>query len=210
MILDPVQASEGPFRVGVMVAHPDDEALWAGGLLLSRPGWSVFIATLCRGGDPDRAPRFRQALACFKAEGAMGDLDDGPRQDPLPEAQVQEAILALLPGGRYDLLLTHAPEGEYTSHRRHQEVARGVEALVRRGALATGQLWQFAYEDHGGARLPQARPDPDFLLPLDDALWARKYALITELYGFRPDSWEARATPRREAFTLHRDDGNNS
>lgn len=77
---------------------------------------------------------------------------------------------------------------------------------MARGALATGELWQFAYEDQGGASLPRARPEPSLLLPLDDALWARKYALITEVYGFRPESWEARATPRNEAFTRYRDE----
>lgn len=197
---------KGPCRVGVVVAHPDDEVLWAGGLLLSRPEWSLRIVTLCRGTDPDRAPKFRRALAVLHAEGAMADLDDGPGQDPLPDGLVQETLLGLLPGGPFDLLLTHAPEGEYTFHRRHQDVARGVEALVRQGALATGQLWQFAYEDQGGACLPRARPDPTLLLPLDEALWARKYALITEVYGFRPESWEARATPRSEAFMLHPDE----
>ena len=193
----------GPRRVGVVVAHPDDETLWAGGLLLSRPEWSLTIVTLCRGGDPDRAPRFRRALGAFHAEGAMGALDDGPGQDPLPGALVRETILALLPPGRYDLLLTHGPDGEYTRHRRHQETAGAVHSLLRQGALAAGQLWQFAYEDQGGAGLPRPRADASFRLRLDAALWARKYALVTGVYGFNPDSWEARAAPRTEAFTRH-------
>ena len=32
-------------RVAVIVAHPDDETLWAGGLLLAHPEWTTFIAT---------------------------------------------------------------------------------------------------------------------------------------------------------------------
>ena len=191
---------EGPQRVGVLVAHPDDETLWAGGLLLSRPTWSVTIVTLCRGGDPDRAPRFRRALACLGAQGAMGDLDDGPGQVPLPGALVEETLRSLLPGGRFDLLLTHAPEGEYTRHRRHEEMARAVRSLWRRGVLDAGSLWHFAYEDDGRAGLPGPRPHSEVLLPLGDALWARKRALITDVYGFSPASWEARAAPRVEAF----------
>ena len=39
----------------VVSAHPDDETLWAGGLLLSHPEWEPFIVTLCR--DARRAAR---------------------------------------------------------------------------------------------------------------------------------------------------------
>jgi hypothetical protein len=31
-------------------------------------------------------------------------------------------------------------------------------------------------------------------------IWERKYSLITEIYGFEKDSWEARTTPKSEAF----------
>ena len=192
----------GGFRhVAVVVAHPDDETLWAGGLLLSHPEWSTFIVTLCRGEDPDRAPRFRKALERLKAEGAMGGLDDGPDQAPLVVTRVQEAILALLPERRYDLVLTHAPDGEYTRHRRHEEVSRAVEGLWRRGALQAGNLWQFAYEDGGHAYPPRPREDADLQLPLPDTLWVQKYSLITEVYGFSETSWEARSVARVEAFS---------
>ena len=70
--------------VAVIVAHPDDEVLWCGGLLLSHPGWTAFVACLTRGRDPDRAPRFRRVLERLGAQGAMGDLDDEPEQEPPP------------------------------------------------------------------------------------------------------------------------------
>ena len=146
-------------RVAVVVAHPDDETLWAGGLLLSHPEWSPFIVTLCRGRDPERAPRFLRALERLSAKGTMGDLDDGPDQVPLPATMVQDAILSLLPGRDYDILLTHAPDGEYTRHRRHEEVSRAVWALWRDGNLRARRLWQFAYEDGGGAYFPRPRKE---------------------------------------------------
>jgi len=190
----------GIHRVAVVVAHPDDETLWAGGLLLSHPEWSPFIVTLCRGKDPDRAPKFQRALERLGAKGAMGDLDDGPDQMPLTAAVVQDTLLALLPERRYDLLLTHAPDGEYTRHRRHEEVSRAVWALWRIGSLRARDLWQFAYEDGGGAYLPRPRQDAPLQLALPAAVWTRKAALLTEVYGFGEESWEARVTPRTEAF----------
>ena len=187
-------------RVAVIVAHPDDEVLWCGGLLLSRPRWEPFVACLCRGRDPDRAPRFRRVLDRLGARGAMGDLDDGPDQDPLPEGQVRALILDLLPGRDFDLILTHSAQGEYTRHRRHEETAAAVRALWRDGTLRTGALWSFAYEDGGGTRLPRAEAGASLCFPLPEAVWAEKYRLIREEYNYAESSWEARTTPRSEAF----------
>jgi LmbE family N-acetylglucosaminyl deacetylase len=187
-------------RVAVVVAHPDDETLWAGGLLLSHPEWNPFVVTLCRGSDPERAPKFLSALGRFNARGVMGDLDDGPDQAPLAASLVRETILSLLPERDFDLLITHAPRGEYTRHRRHEEVSRAVRVLWKRGDLRAARLWQFAYDDREGSGAPRPREDADFQFPLSDELWDRKSTIITDVYGFGPDSWEARAVTRGEAF----------
>ena len=189
-----------PFRVAVIVAHPDDETLWAGGLLLSHPEWSVVIVTLCRGQDPDRAPRFQAALKCLGAVGAMGDLDDGPEQAHLAPAMVKTTILSLLVRQDFDRLLTHGPKGEYTSHHRHEEVSKAVEELWREGVLRAPSLWQFAYEDAGGGHFPEPRMDASFCFLLSEAVWKRKNHIISDIYGFSPESWEARVSPRTEAF----------
>jgi len=185
-----------------IVAHPDDETLWAAGTLLLHPDYAWTVVTLTRGSDPDRAPRFRQATACYRATGIMGDLDDGPGQDPLHPHEVEQALLDLLPARRYDLVLTHGLAGEYTRHRRHEEVARAVLALRESGQLAMGALWLFAYHDGGGRHPPRAVDDPDIRTVLPREVWERKYEIITGVYGFGPDSFEARVTPREEAFRV--------
>ena len=126
-------------RVAVIVAHPDDEVLWCGGLLLSRPRWSPFVACLCRGRDPDRAPRFRHALERLGAGGAMADLDDGPDQHPVPADSVRALVLSLLPGREFDLILTQSLRGEYTRHRRHEEIAEAVFGLWQNRILKAGR-----------------------------------------------------------------------
>ena len=187
-------------RVAVIVAHPDDEVLWCGGLLLCRPQWEPFVACLCRGRDPDRSPRFRRALARLGAQGAMGDLDDGPEQCPVPAATVRALVLSLLPGRTYDLILTHSPQGEYTRHRRHEETGSAVEALWRAGTLGADALWRFAYEDGSGAYLPRAQAEAPLRLCLPPAVWEDKRRLMRETYNYPETSWECRTTPRAEAF----------
>jgi hypothetical protein len=130
----------------------------------------------------------------------MADLDDGPDQAPLPAEQVRETAAGLLAGTGYNLILTHGPKGEYTRHRRHAECCQAVVELWRTGAIDTRRLWLFAYEDGGRAYLPRVDEDADRRDVLTDDVCLEKRRLMTDLYGYGPDSWEARTTPREEGF----------
>lgn len=185
---------------GVIVAHPDDEALWVGGMMLLHPQWQWHIFTLCRANDADRAPRFQQALRAFGAHGGMADLDDGPEQLPLASQLLEDTALSLVGTARFTHLFTHGPEGEYTRHRRHEEVSRAVASLWCMGRLAAAQLHFFAYEDGEHAYQPRPRTDAHWQLPLSADIWAAKYRIVCDIYGFSAESWEALTTPRQEAF----------
>lgn len=187
-------------KCAIIVAHPDDETLWAGGTMLMHPESKWIVVTLCRASDPDRAPRFHKALETLNATGIMGDLDDGPDQMPLPARQVQNTIFDLLPGGFYDLIITHGLWGEYTRHLRHEETGKAVLALWNADRISTKEVWRFAYEDGDGEYLPRAVPDADTKTRLPEGIWQQKYDVITNIYGFAPDSFEAKATPRDESF----------
>ena len=196
---DDLSATPRP-RAAVVVAHPDDETLWCGGYILAHPQFLWRVVTLCRAMDADRAPKFRQVLQRFGAEGEMADLDDGPEQAPLPVELVETTAARLLAGDSYDLVLTHGPLGEYTRHLRHTECCRGMVELWRSRGLDTKRLWMFAYQDGGRAYLPRVRDDADRRDLLPDDIWIEKRRLIMELYGFLPGSWEAQTTPREEGF----------
>ena len=187
-------------KCAIIVAHPDDETLWAGGTMLMHPESKWIVVTLCRASDPDRAPRFHKALETLNATGIMGDLDDGPDQMPLPARQVQNTIFDLLPGGFYDLIITHGLWGEYTRHLRHEETGKAVLALWNADRISTKEVWRFAYEDGDGKYPPRAIPDADTRTRLPEGIWQQKYDVITNIYGFAPDSFEAKATPRDESF----------
>lgn len=189
-----------PRSIAVIVAHPDDETLWAGGIILSHPLWNWFIVSLCRGSDIERASKFYQTLQILHAHGTMGDLDDGPQQKPLDESDVQRAILELLPRKHYNLILTHNISGEYTQHLRHQEVSKAVTDLWLNEEISADTLRTFAYEDGNKLYLPRAVENATIFKRLSKKIWTQKYNLITKTYGFENDSWEAKTTPRAEAF----------
>ena len=186
--------------VAVIVAHPDDETLWAGGTILSHPSWHWFIVCLCRGNDKDRAPRFLRTMQVLGSEGIMGDLDDGPEQQPLDEIELEVAILQLVPSMHFDLIISHNPDGEYTRHVRHEETGKAVIKLWHAGKISASELWTFAYEDGNKKYYPRPIENAALYRVLTKRIWLKKYSIITETYGFEKTSFEAETTPRAESF----------
>ena len=187
-------------RIAVIVAHPDDETLWAGGILLRGTFGSCHILSLCRGQDPDRAPKFYRALKELGASGSMADLDDGPEQTPLKEGEIRKTLLDMLPHGEYDRIYTHSPAGEYTRHLRHEETGREILKLWLSGELKAREINLFAYEDGGHSYLPRPIKNANVYITLSEIIWRKKHRIIRDIYGFDESSFEARTTPRSEAF----------
>jgi len=191
--------------VALIVAHPDDETLWAGGTLLSHPEWECFVVCLCRGSDTDRNPKFYKTLKFLNAEGTMGNIDDEPEQIPLNDQLLESAILELLPPKHFDLIITHSPDGEYTRHIRHEETGQAVTELWRSEKISATELWTFAYEDGNKEYYPKPVESAEVFQTLTNSIWLKKYRIITEIYGFNADSWEAKTTPSAEAFRKYTD-----
>jgi LmbE family N-acetylglucosaminyl deacetylase len=186
--------------VAIIVAHPDDETLWAGGTILNHPEWKCFIVCLCRRSDAERAAKFKNALKVLGVDGIMGDLDDGPHQHPLKENEVEVAILQLLPETHFDLVITHSVLGEYTRHLRHEEISKAVMILWHERKIVAKELWTFAYEDGNKQYFPQPIKKASLYYILTDSIWQQKYDIITKIFGFEKDSWEAQTTPKGESF----------
>jgi LmbE family N-acetylglucosaminyl deacetylase len=194
-----------PYKtVAIIVAHPDDEILWAGGTILNNPHWNLFIISLCRKNDEDRSSKFCKVLKILNSQGIMGNLDDEPEQKPLGTIEVAHHILDLLPEKHYDLIVTHSPRGEYTKHLRHEEVSKAVIMLWNDSMITANELWAFAYEDGNKKYFPRPIKKASYFETLTNEIWIRKYKLIIETYGFEKTSWEAVTTPKAEAFWVFR------
>jgi len=191
----------------VIVAHPDDETIWCGGTILKHKKWDWTIISLCRKGDPDRAPKFARVCRALNARCAMGDLEDEHPERPLrsPE-EVKSRIAGLLGqkkfGFSFDFIFTHGENGEY-GHNRHKETHAAVKEMLSEGALRCKKIFFFSYKrsSRGGFAEPDAR-----CADLNEELSARgaraKQLLITSMYGFSIGSFEQLSASAVETFKV--------
>lgn len=107
-------------RRALVVAHPDDEALWFGGLLIAEPGdWTIICCSIPRT-DPIRAWKFFDACDVLGAKGKLLPFTEAEPSAPLGHLE----RLDLAP---FDQIVTHGIVGEY-GHAHHVAVNRYIAA----------------------------------------------------------------------------------
>lgn len=109
----------GAVRNGaIVVAHPDDETLWCGGLMLRHPScWTVICCSIPKT-DPIRAWKFFSAC---------DDLGAKPRLMPFGESDARLPLDHLddLDLSSFDCVVTHNAIGEY-GHVHHIQIHRFI------------------------------------------------------------------------------------
>lgn len=187
-------------KAALIVAHPDDETLWAGETILSHPSWDWFIVFLSLGGETDHAQNFLQALQQLGAKGVVDNLDTLNNQNPLNETEVKQTLLALLPEHYFDLIISHHPAGKYTNHNRHNETGKAVILLWHCGKISTAEFWAFTSENGKKNYLPRPIETAGIYKLLTKRIWKEKQRIITEIYGFDLNSYDAKTKHTEESF----------
>lgn len=192
-----------PFKKAlVVVAHPGDETLWAGGTIMMYPEIEWTVLALFGQEDPKRISKFHKAVSRLGAKGIMGHLDEGPENALIDMYELQFAILELLPVNSYDLIVTHGSEAEFIKHRRYEETGQAVASMFKNGMLTADHLWRFAYEEGIGKNLIDPSADADQSFKVSRKVWKCKKNIMARGYGFNDDSLTTKAVPQKEAYGL--------
>lgn len=105
-------------KCAIVVAHPDDETLWCGGLPLMYPqhDWTIYAVAVPRR-DPERVQCFKEACRILGAKSRAPKIKErGPDVVLNMKGFLKEKKFY-----DYDYILTHGPEGEY-GHMHHKQV----------------------------------------------------------------------------------------
>jgi LmbE family N-acetylglucosaminyl deacetylase len=157
---------KGSYRL-LVVAHPDDEAIFFAGALLSKRDLPWHVLCLTDGNGSGRgAERHQEFLAATEILGAkkatQWDYQDKPRMS-LPVDEIATRLSELpLPKE----VFTHGPFGEY-GHLHHQNCSLAVHR-------AFPKLKIFS---------PALNCNADFVVKLTSAQFRRKTRVYAEIYG---------------------------
>jgi len=165
-------------RRALVVAHPDDETLFFGGLLLACPGdWTIICCTVPRA-DPVRATKFFDAAKLLGARAAELVRETEPfSSEPLSHLE----RLAL---GDFDLIVTHNSVGEY-GHAHHIALNRYVaqrwpDKIVTGGYGKAPCAFRVVLDAHQIAMKMAALRCYDHVSPLDGK---PKWRALLDRYG---------------------------
>jgi len=126
----------------MVVAHPDDEALFGGAQLIKEGGWKVVCVT--NGLNPVRKGEFHMVMYVTHTRFEIWDYYD-EQYTPLDIHVLAEDLKRVVNERQWEKIVTHNEDGEY-GHLHHKQIHDLMKGIVG------NKLWTFNFE---GPELPE-------------------------------------------------------
>lgn len=161
------EVSKGKYNL-ICVAHPDDETIFFGGLILrkeaNRLPWVVLCVT--SDGNEDRKRQFHEACDALGVDSPMWWGFPDRYEQRLNVNELSERLRAEF-SNPPENIYTHCIIGEY-GHPHHQDVSFAVHT---------------AFRDHPRVFAVAYNAYPDFTIALSEADFEKKSYILTKIYG---------------------------
>ena len=143
---DGATAAVKRYTIVAAVCHPDDEVIWAGGLIAALSKYRFLrVFVLCLSGNDPASPRMAEFIAAGSLAGyERGVIMGGPLRganDPLPPLGrvVEEGLDRLgIDTEEVDLLITHPAHGDEHTHPHHRQAFRELSQWAAHARVPFG------------------------------------------------------------------------
>lgn len=164
-------------KAALVVAHPDDEVMWFGGIVLTEPDdWTIICCSVPRA-DPERSWKFFDACDVLGAKARLLGCPEPPAHEPF-----KWELLNIIDLEGYDRIVTHGIEGGY-GHVHHKSLHNYIHTKYSHKMIWTD--------------CPPGKSDYTIDLSLSVAVAARKltalkcYDHVLPYGGVAMTKWEA-------------------
>jgi len=115
----------------MIVAHPDDETIFGGGMLLNEDGWKVVVVTSGDGDNNDpkiRETEFKSIMNYLNIDYELLGFKDDMNNVLYDEFEVESKLRKIIEDKKWRKIITHNKEGEY-NHIIHKSIHQIVKNI---------------------------------------------------------------------------------